>query len=102
MLDEAHHNFMATASGGYRPLAYLLGQAGFTVTPNALPFSPARLAMTDLVVVANPNGADERAPMERRAASAFSIAEMDAIEEWVGNGGGLLLVTDHYPTADAA
>ena len=102
MLDEAHHNIMATASGGYRPLVQLLTDAGFTVTPNTLPFRPDRLATTDVVVVANPNGADERAPLDERATSAFTASEIDAVEQWVRGGGGLLLVTDHYPTGVAA
>jgi hypothetical protein len=102
MLDEAHHNIMATASGGYRPLVHLLTDAGFEVTANTLPFGPDRLATTDIVVVANPNGADERAPVDKRAASAFTDPEVEAVEEWVNGGGGLLLVTDHYPTGVAA
>ena len=102
MLDEAHHNIMATASGGYRPLVRLLTDAEFDVTPNALPFSRERLATTDVVVIANPNGADERASMEDRAASAFTDPEIEAVEEWVKGGGGLLLATDHYPTGVAA
>ncbi|HVQ17152.1 MAG TPA: hypothetical protein VMS40_26290 [Vicinamibacterales bacterium] len=102
MLDEAHHNIMATASGGYRPLVHVLTEAGFDVTPNTLPFRPDRLATTDIVVVANPNGAGERAPMAERATSAFTDSEIDALEAWVRGGGGLLLVTDHYPTGVAA
>jgi hypothetical protein len=102
MLDEAHHNIMATASGGYRPLVHLVTDAGFGVTPNTRPFSPERLAITDIVVIANPNGADQAAPVERRAASAFTAAEIEAVEGWVRGGGGLLLVTDHYPTGVAA
>jgi len=102
MLDEAHHNIKATASGGYRPLVSLLTDAGFDVTPNTLPFRPDRLATTDVVVIANPNGADERAPLDERATSAFTAPEIDAVEQWVRSGGGLLLVTDHYPTSVAA
>jgi hypothetical protein len=102
MLDEAHHNIMAAASGGYGPLVRLLTDADFAVTANTLPFSPGRLATTDVVVVANPNGADERAPVENRAVSAFTDAEIETVEEWVRGGGGLLLVTDHYPGAMAA
>ena len=102
MLDEAHHNIKATASGGYRPLVSLLADAGFDVTPNTLPFRPDRLATTDVVVIANPNGADERAPLDERATSAFTAPEIDAVEQWVRSGGGLLLVTDHYPTGVAA
>jgi hypothetical protein len=102
MLDEAHHNIMATASGGYRPLVRLLTDAGFAVTPNTRSFSPERLATTDIVVIANPNGANERAPVEHRAVSAFTDSEIETVEEWVSAGGGLLLATDHYPTGVAA
>ena len=102
MLDEAHHNIMATASGGYRPLVNLLTDAGFGVTPNTLPFRLDRLSTTDVVVIANPNGADERASLDERATSAFTAPEIDAVEQWVRSGGGLLLVTDHYPTGVAA
>ena len=102
MLDEAHHNIMATASGGYRPLVRLLTDAGFDVTPNTLPFSLERLATADVVVIANPNGADERAPVDSRAVSAFTDPEIETVEEWVRGGGGLLLASDHYPTGVAA
>jgi hypothetical protein len=102
MLDEAHHNIMATASGGYRPLVRLLTEHGFTVAPNALPFTPERLAMTDVLVIANPNGADQGASVERRATSAFTAGEIEALERWVRSGGSLLLVTDHHPTGSAA
>jgi hypothetical protein len=102
MLDEAHHNIMATASGGYRPLVRLLTDAEYVVTPNRLPFSRGTLATTDVVITANPNGADEQASPAARAASAFSDSEIDAVDEWVRGGGGLLRATDHYPTGAAA
>ena len=50
------------------------------MTPNTLPFRPDRLATTDVVVIANPNGADERAPLAERATSAFTDSEIDAVE----------------------
>jgi hypothetical protein len=102
MLDEAHHNIMATASRGYQPLVNVLTDAEFRVTPNTLPFSRDSLMTADVVVIANPNGADERAAVAQRAQSAFTAAEISSLEEWVKGGGGLLLVTDHYPTSAAA
>lgn len=102
MLDEAHHNIMATASGGYRPLVRLLTDAEFEVTPNTTPFSRERLATADVIVIANPNGADQRAPIDDRVASAFTDPEIETVDEWVRSGGGLLLATDHYPTGVAA
>jgi hypothetical protein len=102
LFDEAHHNIMATAAGGYRPLAQMMTEAGLMVMPNPLPFSTDRLATADIIVSANPNGADQQDSLDRRAASAFTDLETDAVQSWVRNGGGLLLVTDHFPTGDAA
>lgn len=102
MLDEAHHNIMATASGGYRPLVALLTEAEFDVSPNRMPFTSERLARADVIVIANPNGAAVNEPVNYRAASAFTDGEIDAVAEWVRSGGGLLLATDHYPTGVAA
>ena len=102
LLDEAHHNLFAAASGGYRSFVRLVTEEGFSVTANRLPFSSARLASTDIVLIANPNGADAEATVEQRAQPAFADGEADAIREWVESGGSLLLVTDHYPTGAAA
>ena len=102
MFDEAHHNLMASASSGYRPFVLTMTDADFTVTRNLQPFSAERLAMADIIVSVNPNGADQSAPVESRAGPAYTAPELDALEKWVANGGGLLLVTDHYPTGPAA
>ena len=102
LLDEAHHNLYAAASGGYRSFVQLVTEEGFAVTTNRLPFSSARLASTDILLIANPHGADAEAAVEQRARAAFTEAEADAILEWVEGGGALLLVTDHYPTGAAA
>ena len=102
LLDEAHHNLYAAASGGYRSFVQLVTEEGFAVTTNRLPFSPARLASTDILLIANPNGANAEAAVEQRARAAFTEAEADAIREWVEGGGALLLVTDHFPTGTAA
>ena len=102
LLDEAHHNLYAAASGGYRSFVQLVTEEGFAVTTNRLPFSSARLASTDILLIANPTGADASASIEERARSAFADAEVDAIQQWVEGGGALLLVTDHYPTGVAA
>jgi len=59
------------------------------VTPNHEPFTAALLAKCDLLVIAN-------APAPRRSSSlsAFSPAESDAVQQWVQNGGSLLLITN--------
>jgi hypothetical protein len=102
LFDEAHHNLQATASGGYRPFVVLAQEAGFYVTSNSTQFRAAELSAADVVVIANPSGAGEASPIEQRAQPAFTPSEVAVLREWVFNGGGLLLVTDHYPTGVAA
>ena len=102
LLDEAHHNLFAAASGGYRSFVRLVTEQGYAVTTNKSPFSPAGLATTDILLIANPNGGTAAAPVDERARTAFTDGEMDAVQQWVDGGGALLLVTDHYPTGAAA
>jgi hypothetical protein len=56
MSDAAHHNILATASDGYRPLVRLLTDAYFDVTSNTFAFTAEGLATTDIVVIANAKG----------------------------------------------
>lgn len=102
LFDEAHHNLMASALTGYRPFVQLVIDAGYEVGPNRLPFTSDRLASADILVIVNPNGAEQSAPVERRAGSATTEEEADVVRDWVRGGGRLLLITDHYPTAVAA
>ena len=101
VLDEAHHNYLATASGPYREFVALARREGFFVTSNRRAVNAAGLAITDVLVVANPMGAAPPAPLAQREKPAFTQAEVDAIYAWVENGGGLLLATDHYPSSVA-
>jgi hypothetical protein len=91
VFDEAHENFH-TATGRYKVFADLITNDGYRVTPNREPFTPALLSKYDLLVTAN-------APAVRgtTSPSAFTPAECDAVQQWVKNGGALLLITDHEP-----
>jgi Leucine Rich repeat len=90
LFDEAHKNFH-TASGRYKVFADLITNDGYRVTPNREPLTPALLANYDLFVSANAPG------KAGTSESAFTQAECDAVEQWVKNGGSLLLITDHEP-----
>lgn len=102
LLDEAHHNLFAAAASGYRSFVRLVTDEGFSVATNAAPFSSARLATTDILLITHPNGAGADAPVEQRAGAAFTDAEVDAVRQWIAAGGALLLVTDHYPAGASA
>ncbi len=94
--DEGHRNVHKIAKT-YAPFARLLGADGLRVRPLREPFSAASLAPARLLVIVNAKGPEGRDPE-----SAFTPAEIDAIDAWVGRGGSLLLVADHTPFGAAA
>jgi hypothetical protein len=96
LFDEAHRNYH-TARGRYKPFVDLLTSDGHRVARNRAPFSPASLKGFDVLVIASAQGPDPT-----RDDAAFTDAECDAVRDWVRAGGGLLLITDHYPFAGAA
>ncbi|MCW4460272.1 DUF4350 domain-containing protein [Sphingomonas sp. BT-65] len=97
IIDESHDNFH-TASGQYAPFAALLRADGYTVVPGRAAFDAGSLAGAKVLVIANagsPRGQDT-------IRSAFTAAEIDAIDQWVRAGGSLLLIADHAPFGLAA
>jgi hypothetical protein len=103
LIDEAHHNFH-TADGRYLAFARLLRRDGYVVEANTQPFTSAVLARADVLVIANALAEKDADPDEWRlpTPSAFTGAEIDAVEEWVRRGGSLLLIADHMPIPGAA
>ncbi|WP_010584422.1 leucine-rich repeat domain-containing protein [Schlesneria paludicola] len=95
LFDEAHQNFH-TATGRYKTYADLMTNDGYKVVPNKEVLTPERLAGHDILIIANACAANETSK------SAFTDAECDSIQNWVGDGGSLLLITDHEPFASAS
>lgn len=100
LFDEAHHNFH-TAGGRYKPFAELITSDGCKVEPGTKPFSQETLKQADVLIIANALG-HERMGSAKAARPAFTPQECEAVENWVREGGALLLITDHYPTGSAA
>lgn len=97
VIDEAHANFH-TSTGRYRPFAELLRNDGYTVVAGRAPLDRDALEQADVLVISNalpPSGAAPGTP-------AFSERESDAVEDWVREGGSLLLIADHAPFGSAA
>lgn len=95
LFDEAHRN-IHKMNGTYAPFAELVKNDGFLVYRNRQRFSRSTFENTDIVVIANALGANER-----NDDHALSDAECDALVTWIREGGSLLLITDHYPTGSA-
>lgn len=100
LFDEAHHNFHTT-DGRYKPFADLLRNDGYRVVRNRQSFTKETLSSFKVLVIANALGAEE---MDDNGAdaSAFTEEECQAVQEWVKNGGALLLIADHAPFGGAA
>ena len=102
LFDEAHNNFHTT-TGRYKPFVDLLTLDGYHFTANRRPF--ARDALRDyqvLVIVNASGGTTEDDPDSVLALPAFRTTEVDAVHDWVTDGGALLLIADHAPSGAAA
>ena len=101
-IDAAHLNFH-TADGRYRSFAELLRRDGYVVASNTLPFTRESLNDIDVLVISNAMHRQSEAhwaPLPNL--SAFTDAEIAAVETWVRRGGSLLLIADHMPLAGHA
>jgi len=100
LFDEAHHNFHTT-EGRYKPFVDLLMNDGYRVIRNRQSFTKSSLSSFKVLVIANALGAEEMDDTGADA-SAFTEEECQAVQDWVKNGGSLLLIADHAPFGGAA
>jgi hypothetical protein len=101
LIDEAHFNFH-TAGGRYLTFANLLRQDGYQVKPSAAPFTRDLLEEADILVVSNALAEANETDWSNPTHPAFENLEVEAVREWVRDGGSLLLIADHMPMPGAA
>lgn len=101
LVDEAHHNYH-TADGRYTSFRQLLEADGYRVEPLTAPATSEALAGADLLVIANALAEANVRRWRLPTPSAFSAAEIAAIEAWVAAGRSLFLIADHMPFPGAA
>lgn len=99
LIDEAHFN-LHTVAGRYKPLAALLTNDGYDVRPGQEKLSAETLSEVDVLIIANARGGAEGT--DAVGHDAFTDEECDAVEQWVSDGGALLLIADHRPFGPAA
>ncbi|HMQ64492.1 MAG TPA: DUF4350 domain-containing protein [Flavilitoribacter sp.] len=100
-IDEGHHNFH-TMNGRYLSFANLLKRDGYNVQPFRGRFEDEELAKGKILVISNALNEINVHDWMLPTPSAFSSSEMDAVRDWVNNGGSLFLIADHMPLAGAA
>ncbi|MEP7197790.1 MAG: hypothetical protein ABI851_14820, partial [Saprospiraceae bacterium] len=91
LFDESHkehHQIERT----YKPLADLITNDGCIVNSNLRPIDKISLSKTDIYAIVTAMGKEDPG-----AISPFTTNEINSLENWVSNGGSLLLVTEHYP-----
>jgi len=101
LIDEAHNNFH-TANGRYLPFRRLLERDGYVVQPLTVEHTKESLKEAYILVIANALADKDLKKWELPASSSFDSREIAAIEEWVSEGGSLLLIADHMPFPGAA
>lgn len=98
VVDEAHNNYH-TVGDRYEPLARLLRNDGYEVVGRGAPFAASSLKGVRVFVTANARASDAT---ERTSAPAFPEHDCDLLQEWVREGGSLLLIADHTPFGEAS
>jgi hypothetical protein len=92
LVDEKHRDVVSLQTY-LRPVGRFLRKDGYIVRPSSETFSAKGLSKARVLVIVNAQ-APEGSPGQ---ASAFSEAEVGAVEAWVRKGGGLLLIADRAP-----
>jgi hypothetical protein len=101
LLDEAHFNFH-TMDGRYAPFAKLLRRDGYVVKANSAKFTRDALDGAQVLVIANALAKQNQSNWQLPTPSAFTRQEIHEVEQWVSDGGSLLLIADHMPFPGAA
>lgn len=101
LLDEAHSNFH-TLEGRFSTFARVLEKDGYIVNASLEPFSNEQLGKGKILVVANALNASNLQKWSLPTPSAFTDTEIEAVNEWVKEGGSLFLIADHMPFPGAA
>lgn len=101
-IDAAHCNFH-TLARGFAPFGKLLTTDGYRVQSFTLPLtSLSNESGPRVLVIANALNPSDTSEWIVPNPSAFTVGEIRAVEQWVREGGRLLLIADHMPFAGAA
>jgi len=102
LFDEGHNNYHTYESGiqRYKAFGDVITNNGYVIVINKAKFTADVLRGHDILVISNaqvlPIG--NMQPLR----SAFTPEEIEAVHNWVKEGGSLLLIADHKPWGSAA
>ena len=100
-IDEGHQNFHRK-NGRYKAFSNLLERDGYNVLEYKGIFKKDELDNGKILVISNALNVVNVGNWVLPNPSAFKKPEIDAVKEWVWEGGNLFLIADHMPMAGAA
>lgn len=102
-IDEGHYNFH-TKNGRYKTFSNLLEQDGYVVKEYKGEFQKDKLEKGSILVISNALNKINASmnSWSLPTPSAFTVAEIQTIKQWVTDGGNLFLIADHMPFPGAA
>lgn len=100
-VDAAHNNFH-TLAGRYVAFGNVLSADGYQLKDQEEVISPEVLSACKVYVIANPLHESNVGNWTNPCPSAFTKAEITALQQWVEAGGSLFLIADHMPFGGAA
>ncbi|WP_370088990.1 hypothetical protein [Ekhidna sp.] len=101
LIDEAHNNLHKKETG-LHAFTRMMEDDGARVYANDTSFSSVLLKGYDILIIANALHDSNVGNWQNPCPSAFTKEEIRAVEQFVKNGGSLLLVADHMPYGGAA
>jgi uncharacterized protein (DUF2249 family) len=94
-IDEAHNN-LHKINGRFKPFAQVLTSDGYTVKASKEKFTLDYLKQADILVIVNALD-KKRRDYNPPFGDAFDTEEVEAVKQWVSQGGSLFLIADHTP-----
>lgn len=101
LIDGGHNNFH-TLDDKFAPFGKVATADGFKVRASSGAINTDALNGVKVLVIANALNKKNVGHWQQPVHQAFTTEEIDAIKEWVHNGGRLFLIADHMPFAGAA
>ncbi len=101
LIDEAHNN-VHKKEGGLYTLTRMMEDDGALVFANDRNFTSKLLNKYDILIIVNALHDSNVGNWQNPCPSAFTKKEIDAVEQFVKEGGSLLFVADHMPLGGAA
>jgi len=98
LFDAGHNNFHGIHTT-FEPFATLLKNDGVTIKEHEGLINEIALKNTDLFIIANATASEDKVSGLK---GAFTESEINAVTDWIRNGGSLLLIADHDPFGSAA